>query len=205
MKHSLKILTGLAALLMAFSCSNALQPKEGKHYIQTEKGLLLPVPNAKNKENFDYDKVKVTFESDGVYMRTKELLGNVMMCLLFNTPQYKTILGNKEYRTNIVLEFKDFSDGWNVYCTPYSEFRHYTPFWTWDDVEAIRFLYEPESYDHKPLFPMDFESTEDYMEAVREAGFNYDVTIYGNSTSLPELNDPDFNDVFKLFKAHTNL
>jgi len=203
MKRLFSIIAGLAVILSTFSCNTASRPKEGKQYIQIDKGLTLPVPNPKDSTRFDYKKVKVTFEADGVYLRTKEILGNAMMSVLFTTPQYKTILGNKEYRTNIGLEFKDFVDGWNIYHAPYSDFKKYTPYWTWDDVEAIRFLYEPESFENESLNPMNYENAEDFLEALQKVGFTYDVTIYGNCTDNPALNDPDFNDVFKLFRAHT--
>lgn len=188
--------------LTVFSCSNNLNPKEGKTYVQIEKGLLLPVPSAKDNTKFDYSQVKVTFESDGVYMRSKEMMRNAMMAIEFKEPQYKTIFGIREYDTKIGLEFKDLENGWNVYYAPYSEFKEYAPFWTWDDVRAIRYVYHPESYNPVFINLSDYENIDDYFKAKRDAGFEYEITIFKDYPDLKLLNDPDFESVFKLFRAH---
>lgn len=189
-------------ILTAVSCGNNLKPKEGKVYVQIDKGLLLPVPNSKDSTKFDYSRVKVTFESDGVYMRTKEMMENAMMCIEFKEPQYKTIFGIREYDTRIGLEFKDFEGGWNIYYAPYSAFKKYTPYWTWDVVKAIRYVYLPESYNPVVINLSDYENIDDYFKAKREAGFEYEVTIYRDYPDLEILNDPDFESVFNLFRAH---
>lgn len=184
------------------SCGNSLTPKEGKEYVQIDKGLMLPVPSAKDSTQFDFSKVKVTFETDGVYLRAKEMMRNAMMSVEFKEPQYKTTFGSKEYNTRIGLEFKDLVDGWNVYFAPYSEFKKYTPYWTWDDVKGIRYVYQPESFKRVFLSPSDFETIDDYFKAQRELGFQYEITIYRDYPELEMLNDPDFESVFKLFRAH---
>ena len=192
----------IAASFIVFSCGNNLKPKEGRKYVQIDKGLMLPVPSAKDTTQFDYSQVKVTFETDGVYLRSKEMMSNVMMSVEFKEPQYKTTFGTKEYNTRIGLEFKDLVDGWNVYYAPYSQFKKYTPYWTWDDVKGIRFVYEPESFNLVILNPSDFENIDDYIKAERELGFQYEITIYRDYPDVEMLNDPDFESVFKLFKAH---
>lgn len=198
------VLMILLSVYASISCANHLKPKEGREYVQIDKGLMLPVPSAKDSTKYDFSKVKVTFEADGVYMRTAEMMRNAMMCVEFKTPQYKTIFGSKEYSTRIGLEFKDMEGKWNVYYAPYSAFKKYSPYWTWDDVESIRFVYQPESFKRVFLSMSDFENIEDYFKAERELGFQYEITIYRDCANLEMLNDPDFESVFKLFRAHMN-
>ena len=107
MKHYSKLLVALTFLFISVSCSDNPQPEEGKEYIKIEKGLSLPFPDAKDSTKFDYTKVKVIFESDGVYMYAHKMMKNVMVCVQYKTPQYKTILHNKEYNNNVGLDFKD--------------------------------------------------------------------------------------------------
>ena len=189
-------------VLTSVSCGNSLKPKEGKVYVQIDKGLMLPVPNAKDSTKFDYSQVKVTFEFDGVYMRTKEMLRNAMMSVEFKEPQYQTTFGSKDYNTRIGLEFKDLANGWNVYYAPYSSFKKYTPYWTWDDVKGIRFVYQPESYQPIYISILDYDNIDDYFKAKNDAGFEYEITVYRDYPEIELLNDPDFESVFKLFRAH---
>ena len=126
-----------------------------------------------------------------------------MMSVEFKEPQYKTTYGYREYNTRIGLDFKDHEAGWNVYYAPYSDFKKYTPYWTWDDVEGIRYVYQPESYDPVFISSSDFENLDDYSTAKREAGFEYEIMIYRDCPDFEILNDPDFESVFKLFRAHT--
>ena len=190
-------------LFIGLSCTNNPQPEEGKEYVKIEKGVLLPVPDVDDSTKFDYTKVKVTFESDGIYMRTKELMRNAMISVEFKTPQYKTTFGSKEYNTRIGLDFKDMVDGMYIYFAPYADFRKYTPYWTWDDVKGVRFVYHPESYKIVFLNPSDYETYDDYAKALQELGFDYEITIYRDFPDLEILNDPDFDSVFGLFRAHT--
>ena len=83
-------------------------------------------------------------------------------------------------------------------------FRKYTPYWTWEDVQGLRFVYHPESY--KPVFisPLDYETYDEYAKAQQELGFEYEITIYRDYPGLEILNDPDFESVFELFRAHTS-
>lgn len=192
----------LLSVFTIVSCNNSLKPKEGRNYVQIDKGLMLPVPCKNDSTIFDYSKVKVTFEFDGVYMRTKEIMQNAMMSVEFKTPQYKTTFGSRDYSTRIGLEFKDTDGNWYVYYAPYSDFRKYSPYWTWDDVEGIRFVYQPESYKSVYLDISDFESLDDYFKAKRKLGFEYEIIIYKDFSNLEMLNDPDFESVFKLFRAH---
>ncbi len=199
MNRICSLLLVVIVLPIVFSCTNGPQPKEGKEYVKIDKGLLLPVPS-KNKSQFDYSRIKVTFEADGVYMRSRDMLKNAMMSISFKTPQLKPYLGHEEYKTRIGLEFKDSVDGWNIYNAPYSDFKKYTPYWTWDDVESIEFLYIPEGIT--PIDMLDFEDVEDFVKAKQEGGFEYEVTIYRDCIDYPIFNDSDFDEVFKLFKAH---
>ena len=203
MKRTLSFLIASSLLLLGISCNNNPQPEEGKKYVKVEKGILLPVPNANDSTKFDYTKVKVTFESDGVYMYTNELMRNAMLSVEFKTPQYKTTFGSKEYNSRVGLDFKDMHDGTYVYFAPYSDFRKYTPDWTWDDVKGLRFVYHPESY--KPVFisPLDYETYDEYAKAQQELGFEYEITIYRDYPDLEIQNDPDFESTFELFRAHT--
>ena len=203
MKRTLSFILASSLLLLGISCNNSPQPEEGKEYVKVEKGILLPVPDVNDSTKFDYTKVKVTFESDGVYMYTKELMRNAMLSVEFKTPQYKTTFGSKEYNSRVGLDFKDMHEATYVYFTPYSDFRKYTPYWTWDDVKGLRFVYHPESY--KPVFisPLDYETYEEYAKAQQELGFEYEITIYRDYPDLEILNDPDFESVFELFRAHT--
>lgn len=202
MMNRLVLISVTILMSLCMSCSNNPKPKEGNQYVKIDKGLMLPVPNIKDSTKFDFTKVKVTFESDGVYMRTAELMRNAMMSVEFKTPQYKTTFGSKESNTRIGLEFKDEEQGWNIYYAPYSDFKKYTPYWTWDDVEGIRFVYHPESYHSVFLSMNDFETIDEYFEADRKLGFKYEVTIYRDWENMELANDPDFDSVFKLFKAH---
>lgn len=203
MGHLLRLFFDCLIIFIFISCSSSnLKPKEGKEYVQIDKGLMLPVPSTKDSTKFDYTQVKVTFESDGVYMRTKEMMRNAMMSVEFKEPQYKTTFGSKEYNTRIGLNFKDTENGWNVYCAPYKDFKKYTPYWSWDDVKGIRYVYHPESYHPVFISSTDFENIDDYFKAKRDAGFEYEMTIYRDYPDLEILNDPDFESVFKLFRAH---
>ena len=136
-------------------------------------------------------------------MHTNELMRNAMLSVEFKTPQYKTTFGSKEYNSRVGLDFKDMHDGTYVYFAPYSDFRKYTPYWTWDDVKGLRFVYHPESY--KPVFisPLDYETYDEYAKAQQELGFEYEITIYRDYPDLEILNDPDFESTFELFRAHT--
>lgn len=202
MMKRVNIFMATSMLFLAISCANNPQPEEGKEYVKIEKGLLLPVPDASDSTKFDYTKVKVNFESDGVYMRSKEIMRNAMMSIEFKTPQYKTTFGLKEYNTRIGLDFKDMVAGMYVYFAPYSDFREYTPYWVWDDVEGIRFVYHPQTYEPVFISPSDYETLDEYFKAKEEAGFKYEITIYRASGS-EILNDSDFDSVFELFRAHT--
>lgn len=203
MKSLFSFLISSSLLLLGISCNNNPQPEEGKEYVKVKKGILLPVPDANDSTKFDYTKVKVTFESDGVYMHTNELMRNAMLSVEFKTPQYKATLESTEYNSKVGLEFNDMHDGIYVYFAPYSDFRKYTPYWTWDDVEGLRFVYHPESY--KPVFIslLDYETYDEYAKARQELGFEYEITIYRDFPNLRILNDPDFESVFKIFRAHT--
>ena len=203
--HSQLLIATLTLLFIAISCSNNPQPEEGKEYIKINKGLSLPFPDTNDSTKFDYRKVKVTFESDGVYMHTHEMMKNIMMCIEFKTPQYKTIFHNKEYNNKVGLDFKDKVNESYVYFAPYSQFRKYVPYWTWDDVESIRFVYHPESYTYKRIKLSDYEKSDDYLRALQEPGFEYEITIYRDYQNLEILNDPDFETVFELFRAHTKF
>ena len=205
MTHYSKLLVALTFLFISVSCSNNPQPEEGKEYIKIEKGLSLPFPDAKDSTKFDYTKVKVIFESDGVHMYAHEMMKNVMMCVQYKTPQYKTILHNKEYNNNVGLDFKDKVNDSYVYYAPYSQFRKYVPYWTWDDVKAIRFVYHPESYTYKYINMSDYENIDDYFKAQAELGFEYEISIYRDYPDMEILNDPDFDSVFELFRAHTKM
>ena len=68
---------------------------------------------------------------------------------------------------------------------------------------ALILVYHPESY--KPVFisPLDYETYEEYAKAQQELGFEYEITIYRDYPDLEILNDPDFESVFELFRAHT--
>ena len=101
MKPLFSFLISFSILLLGISCNNNPQPEEGKEYVKVEKGILLPVPDANDSTKFDYTKVKVTFESDGVYMHTNELMRNAMLSVEFKTPQYKTTFGSKEYNSSL--------------------------------------------------------------------------------------------------------
>lgn len=202
MKNIRHILLAISLLFFAMSCGNNPQPEDGKEYVKIEKGLLLPVPDENDSTKFDYTKIEVNFESDGVYVRSKELLSNAMMSVNFKTPQYKTIFGAKEFNTKIGLNFKDLIDEAYIYFADYSDFRKYTPYWTWDDVESVRFVYHPQTYDPVFISLSDYETYEEYEKALQDVGFEYEVTIYRNS-DIDILNDPDFDSVFKLFRAHT--
>ena len=203
MKYFIKFVVASSLLFICLSCNNNPQPEEGKEYVKVEKGILLPVPDANDSTKFDYTKVKVTFESDGVYMHTNELMRNAMLSVEFKTPQYKTTFGSKEYNSRVGLDFKDMHDGTYIYFAPYSDFRKYTPDWTWDNVKGLRFVYHPESY--KPVFisPLDYETYDEYAKAQQELGFEYEITIYRDYPDLEILNDPDFDSTFELFRAHT--
>ena len=128
-----------------------------------------------------------------------------MMCVEFITPQYtqynKTFIIKDD--TRIGLNFKDMKGKWYVYYAPYTDFRKFTPYWTWNDVEGIRFVYQPESFHKIILRSSDFDSIDDYLKAEKELGFQYEITIYRNLADFEILNDPDFESVFKLFRAHT--
>lgn len=200
-----KLLVALTLLVIAISCNNSPQPEEGKEYIKIEKGVSLPFPDANDSTKFDYTKVKVTFESDGVYMHAHEMMKNVMMCIQYKTPQYKTILHNKEYNNNVGLNFKDKVGESYVYYTTYTQFRKYVPYWMWDDIKAIRFVYHPESYTYRYLNISDYENIDDYFKTKQELGFEYEITIYRDYPEAEILNDSDFESVFELFRAHTQM
>ena len=70
-------------------------------------------------------------------------------------------------------------------------------------MKGLRFVYHPESY--KPVFldPSDYETYEEYFTAQQKLGFEYEITIYRDYPDLEILNDPDFESVFELFRAHT--
>ena len=101
MKSVRMFLVAISLLFLAISCRNNPQPEEGKEYVKVEKGILLPVPDENDSTKFNYTKVKVTFESDGVYMFTKELMRNAMLSVEFKTPQYKTTFGSKDGSSKI--------------------------------------------------------------------------------------------------------
>lgn len=189
-------------------CENNPQPDAGKMYIKTDKGLNLPTPNPKDSSKFVYTNISVSFESDGVYLKAKEMLRNCLMCVLFDSPQQWSILSGGLSRTNVELSFKDEVKGWYVYMAPYEDFHEYARHWTWSNVDAIRFLYEPESLKQIVLSFDDYNSIEEYYAALREKRgpyyFDYDVTIYRRCEDAPALIDSDFDEVFKLFRAHTN-
>ena len=50
---------------------------------------------------------------------------------------------------------------------------------------------------------IDYETYEEYAKAQQELGFEYEITIYRDYPDLEILNDPDFESVFELFRAHT--
>ena len=203
MRAITKFLSIVLLAVLCGACGNNPQPEEGKLYVQTDKGLLLPVPGSKDKKQLDYTTVKVTFESDGVYMRTKQMLDNAMVRIEFKEPQFKPAFGHNEYNVRVGLKLVDSKDGWNIYKTEYPEFRKYAPYWTWEDVEGVSFLYLPEGANPEDIDPSDFETPEAFREAYFEKGFDYTITIYRDAKYTEELNDPKFDEVFKLFKAHT--
>ena len=51
--------------------------------------------------------------------------------------------------------------------------------------------------------PSDYETYEEYFTAQQKLGFEYEITIYRDYPDLEILNDPDFESVFELFRAHT--
>ena len=48
-------------------------------------------------------------------------------------------------------------------------------------------------------------TADDYLRALQEPGFEYEITIYRDYQNLEILNDPDFETVFELFRAHTKF
>ena len=203
MRRIIIIITAIITVVLLYSCDNNPKPAEGKFYVKADKGLLLPAPSEKGSSKFDYKQYKVSFESDGVYLRSKKFLKNPMISIVFTEPQFKPVLGHSEPRVNIGLNFNDEQSGWKVYKAEYGEFRKYAPFWTWEEVESIVFRYEPEGYEHQEINLLDYENIEDFKSDYMAKGFDYTCIIYRQAKDMIKLNDPDFDEVFQLFRAYT--
>lgn len=164
MKRIIYFIIGLAAVIALSSCGNGSpKPKGDKKYIKTENGLMLPAPDAKDTSKFDYTRVLLAFEADGVCLKSMDQLESAMMTLQFSKPQlYKGIPGIEQHSTTVKFTAKGAQEGWNVYYIAYPSFREFIPGWTWNDVNMISIIYATDTYkvfsEHKKYIDPDFES-----------------------------------------------
>lgn len=164
MKRIIYFIIGLAAVIALSSCgSNGPKPKGDNKYIQTENGLMLPSPNAKDASKYDYNKVLLTFEADGVCLKSVYELTSAMMTLQFIKPQlFKGIPGIEQHSTTVQFTANGAQDGWNIYYIAYPSFREFIPGWTWNDINLISIIYDADSFkihsEHKKYIDPDFDA-----------------------------------------------